>query len=728
MNKSTNSKNKLWSVLYDENSFESKSAIEEISSALGLSMTCAKILYNRGAKDASSAERYLSTGVEKLHSPFLLKDMDKAVERITAALEASEKITIYGDYDVDGVTSVTLLYLYLKSIGASVDYYIPSREGEGYGLSRGAIDTLATNGTSLIITVDTGITAKEETEYAKTLGIETVVTDHHECLSTLPEVCAVVNPHRPDCTYPFSELAGVGVVFKLVCALEISRHPELDSVVVLEKICNEYSDLAALGTVADVMPLCDENRAIVGMGLKRMSVEPRVGLAALIEASTNIANAKPVVSRTAVQKRRKIDAGYIGFGIAPRINAAGRISNATKAVELLLCENPVRAYDAAVELCEINILRQTEENKIAESAYQIVDNTHDFENDKIIVISGDHWHPGIIGIVASRVTEKYGLPAILISFDGAMGDEQSPSDIGKGSGRSIKGINLCDGLKACEDCLEKYGGHELAAGLSVRRDRIDEFKKKINQFARETLGDTELVERTYADCELSLADASMALADELTSLEPFGVSNPTPQFVMSDLTLQNVFPIGGGKHTKLILSDEVNSIQAVMFGIGGFDFKFFRNDRVDIICKLNINEFRGERTVQLVISDIRLSEKYQMEIEEGDEAYSEKTAGTLRAETSFALNRADVVSVYRFLKEIVIDSISYVELLRIINSESHKRISYIKLRLILDVLSEIKVLSVSDNGDGSIRIDVFSNATKTQLELSSTYREYSMSN
>lgn len=728
MNKSTNSKNKLWSVLYDENSFESKSAIEEISSALGLSMTCAKILYNRGAKDASSAERYLSTGVEKLHSPFLLKDMDKAVERITAALEASEKITIYGDYDVDGVTSVALLYLYLKSIGASADYYIPSREGEGYGLSRGAIDTLAKNGTSLIITVDTGITAKEETEYAKTLGIETVVTDHHECLSTLPEVCAVVNPHRPDCTYPFSELAGVGVVFKLVCALEISRHPELDSGVVLEKICNEYSDLAALGTVADVMPLCDENRAIVGMGLKRMSVEPRVGLAALIEASTNIANAKPVVSRTAVQKRRKIDAGYIGFGIAPRINAAGRISNATKAVELLLCENPVRAYDAAVELCEINILRQTEENKIAESAYQIVDSTHDFENDKIIVISGDHWHPGIIGIVASRVTEKYGLPAILISFDGAMGDEQSPSDIGKGSGRSIKGINLCDGLKACEDSLEKYGGHELAAGLSVRRDRIDEFKKKINQFARETLGDTELVERTYADCELSLADASMTLADELTSLEPFGVSNPTPQFIMSDLTLQNVFPIGGGKHTKLILSDGVNSIQAVMFGIGGFDFKFFRNDRVDIICKLNINEFRGERTVQLVISDIRLSEKYQMEIEEGDEAYSEKTAGTLRAETSFALNRADVVSVYRFLKEIVIDSISYVELLRIINSESHKRISYIKLRLILDVLSEIKVLSVSDNGDGSIRIDVFSNATKTLLELSSTYREYSMSN
>lgn len=725
MNNNTNSKNKLWSVLYDENSCESKSAIEEISSVLGLSMTSAKILYNRGAKDASAAAVYLSTGVDKLHSPFLMKDMDKAVARIIRALERGEKITIYGDYDVDGVTSVTLLYLYLKSIGAYVDYYIPSRDGEGYGLSKGAIDTLKDGGTELIITVDTGITAKEETEYAKSLGIETVVTDHHECLSTLPEVCAVVNPHRPDCTYPFSELAGVGVVFKLVSALEISRNPQIETDVILEKICNEYSDLAALGTVADVMPLCDENRAIVGMGLKRMSNEPRVGLAALIEASANIANAKPVVSKsTAAQKRRKIDAGYIGFGIAPRINAAGRISNATKAVELLLCENYAKAYDAAVELCEINILRQTEENKIAESAYAIVDSTHDFENDKIIVIAGDRWHPGIIGIVASRVTEKYGLPAILISFDGAMGDEQRPEDLGKGSGRSIKGINLCDGLKACEDCLEKYGGHELAAGLSVRRDRIDEFKKKINQFARESLGDGELVEKTYADCALNLADANMALADELTSLEPFGVANPTPQFLMSDLTIQSVFAIGGGKHTKLILTDGVSNIQAVIFGVGGFDFKFMRNDRVDVICKLNINEFRGEKSVQLVISDIRLSEKHQTEIYEGCIAYDKKSEGILKDKYFEGLGRADVVSVYRFLKEIVIDSISYEELLRIVNSESHKRISYIKLRLILDILSEIKVLSVSDNEDGSIKIDVFSNAAKTQLELSRTYREY----
>ncbi len=724
MNNSTNSKNKLWSVLYDETSADARSAIEEISSSVGLSMTCAKILYNRGCVDADGARSFLSTGVEKLHSPFLMKDMDKAVARINTALEKNENITIYGDYDVDGVTSVTLLYLYLKSIGANVDYYIPSREGEGYGLSVGAIDNLKNSGTELIITVDTGITAKEETEYAKTLGIDTVVTDHHECLSVLPNVCAVVNPHRPDCTYPFSELAGVGVVFKLVCALELDRNPDMDECDVLQRICNEYSDLAALGTVADVMPLCDENRAIVGMGLARMSNQPRVGIAALIEASSNITNAKLVVSKPlASQKRRKIDAGYIGFGIAPRINAAGRISTATKAVELLLCESNTKAYSAAVELCEINILRQTEENKIAESAYDIVDRTHDFENDKIIVIAGDSWHPGIIGIVASRVTEKYGLPAILISFDGAMGDEQSPSDVGKGSGRSIKGINLCEGLKFCEDCLEKYGGHELAAGLSVRRDRIDEFKEKINQFARESLGDSAFVEKAFADCELKLADADMSLASELSSLEPFGVANPTPQFVMSDLTVQSVFAIGGGKHTKLILSDGERSIQAVLFGVGGFDFKFYRNDRVDIICKLNINEFRGEKTLQLVISEIRLSLDYSKSFDVCEEQYNEMIrAGKLYLPEGEEMTRADVVSIYRFLKESAIGNISYVSLLRIINSESQKRISYIKLRLILDILSEIRVLDVLEDLDGGVNINVFFDAKKTQLDLSGTYK------
>ena len=721
---STNKLPKIWTCLYDEGSIDAAKGVGEIASSLGISQTCAKILYNRGATSVALAKEFLTTDHTKLHSPFLMKDMDKAVDRILASVENGEKITVYGDYDVDGVTSVTLIYLYLKSIGANIDYYIPTREGEGYGLSVGAINNLHENGTKLIVTVDTGITAKEETDYAKSLGIDTVVTDHHECLSVLPEVCAVVNPHRDDCTYPFCELAGVGVVFKLVCALEMTIKGKDDDKVIAD-ICKKYADLASLGTVADVMPLCDENRAIVAMGLKNMSDNPRVGIEALMEASANIVNARPVVSRgVAVQKKRKIDAGYIGFGIAPRINAAGRISTASRAVELLLSENYGDAYERAVELCEINIQRQAEENKIAESAYAIVEATHDFENDKIIVISGDTWHPGIIGIVASRVTEKYGLPTILISFDGAMDKEATPGDVGKGSGRSLKGLNLAEGLKYCEDCLERYGGHELAAGLSVRRDRIDEFKQKINAYAKECLGDGGLEECKTVDAIISLPMANIKLCEELSYLEPFGVSNPTPQFMMRDLKIQSVFAIGGGKHTKLVLSDGNISIQGVCFGVGGFDFKFNRDDRVDIICKLNINEFRNERTLQLVISDIRASEDYISEIKESENAYKKMVReGSISLSDDDIPTRAEIGNVYRFLRERMdSDSIHLSTLYSLVTSSLPKKISYIKMRFIFDILREIKVCGIKENSDGSLSFDVFENAKKTQLSMSPTFR------
>lgn len=711
--------------MYNENDAAANYAVSEISARLGLSPTCAKILYNRGATSAEKAQKFLLTDESKLHSPFLMKDMDKAVERILLSVNSSEHITVYGDYDVDGVTSVTLIYLYLKSIGADIDYYIPTREGEGYGLSEGAINTLYEGGTKLIITVDTGITAKDETDYAKSLGIDTVVTDHHECLSVLPDVCAVVNPHREDCSYPFSELAGVGVVFKLVCALELTRNKTKSENEIIKDICNRYADLAALGTVADVMPLCDENRAIVAMGLKNMSDSPRTGIEALIEAASNVTIARPVISKTQfTPKKRKIDAGYIGFGIAPRINAAGRISTASRAVELLLCEDHTDAYNRAVELCEINIQRQTEENKIAESAYEIVEATHDFENDKIIVISGDTWHPGIIGIVASRVTEKYGLPTILISFDGAMDGEPSPLDVGKGSGRSIKGLNLAEGLKYCEEYLVRYGGHELAAGLSISRDKIDEFKKKINSYAKKCLGEGLLEECREVDAALTLGMADMKLADELSSLEPFGVANPTPQFMLSDLKILSIFPIGGGKHTKLVLGDGISSIQGVCFGVGGFDFKFNRDDRVDIICKLNINEFRNEKTLQLVISDIRTSEKYMSEISESECRYQQMiSVGNARLDNGDVPTRVEIGNVYRLLREgIAGDEIHLSSLYSMMLSSLPKKMSYIKMRFIFDILREIKVCGIKEKGDGRISFDVYENAKKTHLNTSPTFR------
>lgn len=721
---STNKKPKKWVCLYDEGDSSAMSVVRDISSSMSLSLTCAKILYNRGANSVPLAKDFISSDMTKLHSPFLLEDMEKAVSRILLAVERNEKITVYGDYDVDGVTSVTLAYLYLKSIGASVDYYIPTREGEGYGLSVRAIDLLKESGTELIITVDTGITAKEETDYAKSIGIDTVVTDHHECLSVIPDVCAVVNPHRADCNYPFKELAGVGVVFKLVCATELTRNKDLSYEDVIGGICKKYCDLVSLGTVADVMPLVDENRAIVSMGLENMSKDPRIGIEALIDASNNIANARPVVSKTYTKKKRKIDAGYIGFGIAPRINAAGRISNAAMAVELLLSEDYNDAYRRAEELCEINIQRQTEENKIAESAYSIVEETHDFEHDKIIVILGDTWHPGIIGIVASRVTEKYGLPTILISFDGAMEDEPLPSDVGKGSGRSIKGLNLAEGLKYCEDCLERYGGHELAAGLSVRRDKIDEFKKKINEYANKVLCDGDLEEKCFVDASLDLESATMQLAEELSWLEPFGVANPTPQFMISDLTILSLFPIGGGKHTKLILGDGVHNIHGVLFGVGGFDFKFSRDDRVDVLCKLNINEFRNERTLQLVISDIRTSEAYINEMNALEAEYrrivSEKNFYLYRDEIP---TRSDIGYIYRSLKEIADGrELSLVSLYNTFKAMIPKKMDYIKMRLILDILNEIKVCEITEVNDGYVRICMYENVHKTHLDASPTFR------
>lgn len=718
-----NKKPKVWSCLYSKSDAVAENAVREISSQLGISLTCAAILYNRGATDVESARDFLQIDVSKLHSPFLMKDMDAAADRILRAVNDQQHITVYGDYDVDGVTSVTLAYLYLKSIGAQIDYYIPTREGEGYGLSVSAINTLHEGGTELIITVDTGITAKDETDYARTLGIDTVVTDHHECLSVLPDVCAVVNPHRPDCTYPFSELAGVGVVFKLVCAIEIKRlGADADHDAVVRDICKKYADLASLGTVADVMPLCDENRVIVAMGLKSMSDEPRVGIEALIEASANVTNARPVVSRSSAKRQRKIDAGYIGFGIAPRINAAGRISTASRAVELLLSNDYKDAYERAVELCEINIQRQTEENKIAESAYAIVEATHGFDKDKVIVISGDTWHPGIIGIVASRVTEKYGSPTVLISFDGSFDGEPSDSDIGKGSGRSIKGLNLAEGLKYCEDCLERYGGHELAAGLSVRRDRIPEFKEKINQYANECLGGGELEEHCYADTEITLDEANMKLACELAALEPFGVANPTPQFIIRDLKIQSIFSIGGGKHTKLVLTDGRISIHAVCFGVGGFDFKFDRDDRVDIMCKLNINEFRGEKALQLVTVNIRTSEAYIAEMARDEDKYKKIVSGEARADMEDIPTRAEIGHVYRLLREgICEDVMPKADLFAVINKRLQKKLSYIKVMLTLDILHEIKVCTVSED-DGGVRICVNDNAKKTQLGMSKTFR------
>ncbi len=714
-------KKKVWSLRYTPGNSEEDKAIDLIANELGISGVTAEIIYNRGYKTGDRARAFLTSSLEGMHDPYLMQDMDKAVDRVLEAIEKREKITVYGDYDVDGVTAVTLIYLYLRSLGADIDYYIPSRSREGYGISLMALDTLQKRGTELIVTVDTGITAVKEASFAYEMGMEMVITDHHECHGEIPNATAVVNPHRPDCPYPFKELAGVGVVFKLACAIESKRTGDKKSA--CESIFKQYADLVAIGTVADVMPLCDENRIIVKHGLEYLSSSEREGLIALIKASNQASSARSAIPDNKPEKKKKISAGFIGFALAPRINAAGRISSAEKAVELLLSNDPCKAEIMANELCEINTQRQREENKIAEEAYKTIEASHDFENDRVIVLHNDEWQQGIIGIVSSRITEKYCLPSILISFDGTANG--SPADLGKGSGRSVKGMNLVEALDYCSDLLVRFGGHELAAGLSLERDKIPEFKRRINEYAKEHLGNDIGVVRYEADCEISPEDVTMSLANEISMLEPFGVANSTPLFLLKDLTLNKMIPMGSGKHTKLLLSSGEHFFQAVCFGVSASTLDFFTGEQIDLLCQVSVNEYRGQSVVQLIVQDAALSEKTRKTEEYEKELYHNILNGErIVAPDEIIPTRADVADIYKFFRyesTLGHTSFSLRMLKSAIGEYRQKYIGYAKLNFAIAVLNDINVCKIKHEDDDMITVEVCKNAAKTNIELSETY-------
>ena len=721
-------KNKVWSVLYQNDCGEKDATVKEMAEALGVSEICAKLFYNRGCKSVAEARSFLENEESVLHDPFLMADIEPAVNRIKRAVEQGEKIVIYGDYDVDGVTAVSTLYLYLKTLGADIDYYIPRREGEGYGVSCAAIDRLSDLGVGLIVTVDTGITANDEVEYAMSRGIDMVITDHHECRPELPDACAVVNPHRPDCQYPFKELAGVGVVFKLVCAYEsvLCREkgiPEIDG---LRRVSKEYADLTAIGTIADVMPIVDENRLIVAYGLKLISETTRKGLEALIEVATSKnETVKPVVQTSSVKtqpKKRKITSNFIGFGIAPKINAAGRISNASKAVELLLADSDEKAWEMAQELCEINRQRQIEENRIAEQAYKKIEQTHDFENDKVIVIEDDNWNQGIIGIVASRITEKYGLPSILISFDGATRGYPSPDDSGKGSGRSVKGMNLVNAMNYCQEQLCKYGGHELAAGLTIERDKIDEFRRKINEYADKYLGDEQIVVQIEVDCEVEASDLTLQQAAELYRLEPFGVANPVPTFVLRNAQIVKIISIGAGKHTKLVVAKDGITANAVYFGMPSSKISLLEGNEIDIAFNLDINEYQNVKSVQMIVQDIKLSGEYLKRQSDCRLRYEQINSGAeFDLEENVIPTRDDFASVYTTVRRefrLGHDVLSTDVLLSLLNKPDRPSINYIKLKFIIKILNELKICGVEMPDDEHYKFDVYFSASKTSIEKS----------
>ena len=564
--------NNLWVIKE-----QPEALVTEICAYSKLPELMVRVLISNGLTEKKEISAFLNINPGFLHNPYLLNGMDKAVSRIKKAIFNNEKIAIYGDYDVDGVTSVTLLYLYLSSKGADVSFYIPDRADEGYGINCGAIDKLAEKKVTLLITVDSGITASDEIDYAAKKGMEVIVTDHHECNNELPHCVAVINPKIKGSGYPFQGLAGVGVAFKLVCAIEGEEQTTT--------LLNNYGDLVALGTVADVMPLIDENRIIVSVGLSKFNKRQiRLGLRALLYAA-GIEKTKPVTTVT------------IGYVLAPRINAAGRLGSAESAVNLLTEDRPPESLALAEHLCEENSKRQQTENTIFLEALELFEKTVDLSKDSVAVLCKEGWHHGIIGIVASKIIEKMNMPVILISIENGEG---------KGSGRSIKGFNLFEALENCKDLLLRFGGHELAAGLTLPEKNIEEFIRKINEFAKSHIAEEMKIPKIYSECAFDIDSVSLEDINTLKRLEPFGISNPMPVFYGENLILTNVSPVSEGKHTRLSIKGKTNELTAIWFGKKFDEFLFTCGQNIDIMCNIDVNDFKGFCKLQLIIKDMRL--------------------------------------------------------------------------------------------------------------------------
>jgi len=536
----------------------------------GYAPLAAMVLAARGICDNTQAHKYLDCNTPLL-DPFLMTDMDKAAGRVGLAMAMGEKIAVFGDYDVDGITSTCLLTDFLRRHGANVVSYIPGRLEEGYGLNPIAIHQLHQEGVQLIITVDCGITAVAEAELCRDLGIDLVITDHHECKDTLPYAAAVVDPHRIDGGYPHKNLSGVGVAFKLAAALCGDQ----------EEVLRDYADMVCLGTVADVMPLQGENRVFVARGLHSLAKTKRPGIAALMAESGCDA--------------KNISASSIGFMLAPRINAAGRMGKIELAVELFLTDDPIRAAEVAKLLCDLNRQRQSVESEIYDQAVSMLPAG---QPPEAIVLADESWHQGVVGIVASRIAEEYACPAFLICLDG---------EHGKASSRSHGGFNLFASLTQLSDLLESYGGHELAAGFTINRSNIPEFRRQICQMAAEFYTDDTPRTSLDIDCAIPAELLTIPNIESLSVLEPCGNCCPKPLLMMKNLTIERITMVGGGRHMRLRLRSGRFGLNAIYFSANPAAVSIHMGDLVDIAFTPQINEFRGERSVQMNVQDIRPS-------------------------------------------------------------------------------------------------------------------------
>ena len=540
----------------------------------GVPFFLAMLMNIRGLDDAAHLREFLGEG-EPLSDPFLLKDMDKAAARITRAVDNIEKIAVYGDYDADGVTSTAMLYSYLETRGADVIFYIPQREGEGYGMNMGAVEYLKKQGVSLIVTVDNGISSVQEVARANELGIDVVVTDHHRPQEILPDAVAVVDAYRPDDTSPYKHFSGVGIAFKLLMALE-------DGAGDVEDLLEAYSDLAAIGTIGDIVPLTGENRTLIRAGLERLSQSDRPGVQALLE---NAGIAGKVLTST-----------NVAFTLVPRINATGRMGAPERAVRLLISGYEEEAEVLSEEICADNEERRRVEAEIAEAAFADIE-AKGYMKDRVVVVDGENWHHGVIGIVASRVTERCGKPCMIIS----RGETEA-----KGSGRSIEGFSLFEAICACGDLLIKFGGHPMAAGITLKPENIEAFRKRINQYAAEHFPQMP-TQTVTLDCKLNPAALSVSMAQSLTQLEPFGNGNPQPVFGLFNMELSNVTPVGGGGHLRLTLEKNGAVITAMRFNTKPEELPYHIGDKIDLAVQLEAREFRGQPSLTVIVRDMKFA-------------------------------------------------------------------------------------------------------------------------
>ena len=561
--------NKKWQIYETDDE-----KIEELKEKYKLNDLLVTILVNRGIDNEEKIRQFLEPTRQDFYNPYLMKDMEIAVERIVKAIESQEKVIIYGDYDVDGITSTTVLKKFLKDLGLEVSYYIPNRLNEGYGLNNKAIEKIVNEGYSLMITVDCGISAIEEIDYANSLGLETIVTDHHEPGEVLPKALAVVDNKRKDSTYPFRDLAGVGVAFKLTQALGMKLELK-------EEAYLKYLDIVCVGTISDIVPLVDENRVITKLGLLLVRQTKNMGLKSIINSSGY----------------NKIDSNTISFGVAPRINACGRMGKAEEALELLLSTDIYEVNELTKKLNEHNRERQEIEKSIYESAVEKIEKNHLDEN-RTIVVGGEDWHHGVIGIVSSKITDMYFKPSILLSFE--------ENGTGKGSGRSIPGFDLHQALTKCQDTLEKFGGHSMAVGVTIKKENLEKFREEFEKVAAEEKTE-DIVPILNVDSKIDLNSVDKDVIESLKALEPFGEANKMPIFAFKNLRIDSIRALSEGKHLKLTLKEDNIIINAIGFNMGKLAEEYRIGDKIDVAGVLEINTFNGVDNLQINIKDVMKS-------------------------------------------------------------------------------------------------------------------------